>query len=46
MAALLSNGTEASADTEGVIIPNADTAVVPEEKKAGSRISIDVAVDD
>lgn len=46
MAALLSDGTEAPADTdEGALVVDTDTEI-PEEKKASKRISIDVAVDD
>ncbi len=46
MAALLSDGTDSVADTAAGTLPDADDTVIPEEKKAGSRISIDVAVDD
>lgn len=46
MDALLSKGTNADADTSDAIVPDTAETVIPEEKKAGSRISIDVAVDD
>lgn len=46
MAAILSDGTDSVADTAEGTLPDVDDTVIPEEKKAGSRISIDVAVDD
>ena len=46
MAALLKDGTDTTENTAEEALPDANETVIPEEKKAGSRISIDVAVDD